>query len=35
MRLFDYINGFYNRNRIHLAINFLSPIQFENSLLYS
>ena len=35
IRLFDYINGFYNRNRIHSAINFLSPIQFENSLFYS
>ena len=35
IRLFDYINGFYNRYRIHSAINFLSPIQFENSLFYS
>jgi putative transposase len=35
IRLFDYINGFYNRNRIYSAINFLSPIQFENSLFYS
>lgn len=33
IRLFDYINGFYNRNRIHSAINLLSPIQFEKSLL--
>lgn len=30
--LFDYIEGFYNRNRIHSAINFLSPIAFENLL---
>ncbi|MEI2988533.1 MAG: IS3 family transposase [Oscillospiraceae bacterium] len=35
IRLFDYINGFYNRNRIHSVINFLSPIQFENSLFFS
>lgn len=33
--LFDYIYGFYNRNRIHSPINFLSPLQFEISLLYS
>lgn len=31
--IFDYINGFYNRNRIHSAINYLSPVQFELSLL--
>lgn len=30
--LFEYIEGFYNRNRIHSAINFLSPIQFEKIL---
>ena len=35
IRLFDYINGLYNRNRIHSAINYLSPVQFEKSLLYS
>ena len=33
IRLFDYINGFYNLNRIHSAINYLSPIHFEKSLL--
>lgn len=27
--LFSCIEGFYNRNRIHSAINFLSPIEFE------
>jgi transposase InsO family protein len=27
--LFDYIEGFYNRNRIHSAIGFLSPAVFE------
>ena len=35
IRLFDYIFGFYNRNRIHSAIHYLSPLQFDNSLLYS
>ena len=33
--LFDYINGFYNRYRIHSAINFLSPIQFEKAYIES
>lgn len=31
LHLFDYIEGFYNRNRIHSAINFLTPIQLEKS----
>lgn len=35
IRLFDYINDFYNRNRIYSAINYLSPVQFEKSLLHS
>lgn len=29
--LFEYIEGFYNRNRIHSAINFLTPIAFEKA----
>lgn len=29
--LFDYIEGFYNRNRIHSAINFSTPLEFEKS----
>ena len=32
-RLFDYIEGFYNRNRIHSAIAFNTPSQFEKLLL--
>lgn len=29
VRLFDFIEGWYNRNRIHSSIGFLSPVQFE------
>ena len=29
---FEYIEGFYNTKRSHSALNFLSPIQFENNL---
>ena len=28
--IFDFIEGFYNRNRIHGSIDYLSPIEFEN-----
>lgn len=31
--LFEYIEGFYNRNRIHSAINFFTPVEFEKLLL--
>lgn len=31
--LFDYIEGFYNRNLIHSAINFSTPLEFEKSFL--
>lgn len=31
LSLFEYIEGFYNRNRIHSAINFLTPIDFEKA----
>mgnify|MGYP004730026689 CR=1 FL=1 len=27
--LFSYIEGFYNRNRIHSSINYLTPHEFE------
>ena len=30
--IFDYIEGFYNPIRIHSSLGYLSPIQFEKSL---
>ncbi len=30
--VFDYIESFYNRKRIHTAIGFQSPLAFLNSL---
>ncbi|WP_416354201.1 IS3 family transposase [Agrilactobacillus fermenti] len=28
--IFQYIEGFYNRNRIHISIDYLTPEQMEN-----
>ena len=28
--LFDYIESFYNRQRSHSALNYLSPVDFES-----
>ncbi|PHZ85489.1 hypothetical protein CRD36_06625, partial [Paremcibacter congregatus] len=28
--IFEYIEVFYNQNRIHSANNYLSPIKYEN-----
>ena len=30
LKIFDFIEGFYNRNRIHGSIGFMSPVDFEN-----
>ena len=29
-QIFDYIESFYNRQRAHSALNYLSPVDFEN-----
>ncbi|SHK32188.1 Integrase core domain-containing protein, partial [Anaerobranca californiensis DSM 14826] len=29
IELFKYIEGFYNRKRIHSSINYMAPIEFE------
>ena len=28
--IFEYIEVFYNQNRIHFANNYLSPVEYEN-----
>jgi len=30
LSIFDFIEGFYNRTRIHSSIGFLTPVDFEN-----
>jgi putative transposase len=30
--IFEYIEGFYNRCRRHSALNWMSPIEFENTI---
>lgn len=29
MKIFDYIELFYNRNRLHSTVNYMSPVDFE------
>ena len=29
MEVFDYIELFYNRHRIHQSLDYLTPVQFE------
>lgn len=30
--IFDYIEGFYNRTRLHLSLGFKSPLDYESNL---
>lgn len=30
--IFDYIESFYNRTRLHSSLDYLSPIKFESQL---
>ena len=32
MSIFDYIETFYNKRRLHSYLNYLSPEQFEKSM---
>ena len=33
--IFDYIEGFYNRSRLHSGLGYQSPLAFEANLSYS
>jgi transposase InsO family protein len=35
MKIFDYIEIYYNRQRIHSSINYFTPVEYENNLISS
>ena len=35
LALFDYIETFYNRRRLHSALDYQSPVDFEAKLCYA
>ena len=35
LQIFDYIEGFYNRSRLHSSLGYQSPLAFEKNLRYS
>ena len=35
LQIFDYVEGFYNRTRLHSGLGYQSPLAFENDLRYS
>ena len=35
LMIFDYVEGFYNRNRLHSSLGYRSPLAFERTISYS
>ena len=35
LQVFDYIEGFYNRTRLHSSLGYQSPLAFERTISYS